>query len=911
MSCLPNDPPQVGPAAARDASTVEPARLSDAGMSASRLRRALDACERGIWMLDADLRTVFVNQRTAGVLGYSPAEMEGRHLFDFLPPDAHATAVERLAARRGGEQMPATAPLVRKDGSRFVASITADNVLDDEGRYAGVIAIVSERSREHEIADALRESEARYRAMYYNTHAPMMLIDPDTAAIVDANPAACEFYGYPHAEITALRLTDLNVTPAEEVEERMASARAGARTRFELRHRLKGGDVRDVEVFSGATVMLGRQLLFSIVHDITGRKRAEAALRDSEARYRLVFESNPIPMWVYDRETLAFRVVNDSAVRAYGYSREEFLGMTMAAIHPPDAVPAMVASVRDVLGELRRVGVWRHRRKDGTTLDAEITTHDLLWAGRPSRLVLAVDVSEHQRTEEALRESGETLNALFAAAPLAVVLIGPDRRVQMWNPAAERIFGWSAEEVLGEPYPLVPVGHAEEHERAWGQLQRGQGVTSMQTQRQRRDGSLVEVSISAAPVRGAGGGGVSAVAILEDMTERRELARQLLHAQKMEGIGRLAGGVAHDFNNLLTAILGYSEMAAAALPAGSEARVFLQNVESAAMRASDLTRQLLAFARRQPAEPRIVDLNQIVVNMDRLLRRLIGEDIEVVTLLAPGIWPVRADPGQVEQVLVNLVVNARDAMPDGGKLTVETQCVTLDEAWVRRGAGVAGGDYVLLAVSDTGVGMNEEVRAHIYEPFFTTKEVGKGTGLGLATCFGIVQQNGGHIAAYSEPGYGTTMKVYLPRAEGVAVDLGRAASADPPAGGRETILLAEDEPLVREMAEHILRSQGYRVLAARSGADAVAVASRHPGDIHLLVADVVMPGMGGQAIAERLQASRPGLRALYVSGYTESSVVRMGALEEGIAFLAKPFTPGALARKVREVLDTPGPRPGA
>jgi CheY-like chemotaxis protein len=380
------------------------------------------------------------------------------------------------------------------------------------------------------------------------------------------------------------------------------------------------------------------------------------------------------------------------------------------------------------------------------------------------------------------------------------------------------------------------------------------------------------------------------------------LQEQLRQSQKMEAIGRLAGGIAHDFNNILTVIRGYTELSLLCLKEGDPLKVNLAEVQKASGRASDLTRQLLAFSRRQILEMKVFNLNALVKDLDKMLRRLIGEDIELVTLLAPDLGSVRADVGQIEQAILNLAVNARDAMPTGGKIIVETSNADLDETYARTHIGVTPGHYVTFSMSDTGCGMSPEVRERVFEPFFTTKE--QGTGLGLSTVYGIVRQIGGSIWLYSEPGQGTTFKIYLPRVKEKAdVLLQRDHGSDLPVG-TETILLAEDEPSVRDLASRILGAQGYEVLEASNGIEAIQLAQNGARQsIHLLLTDMVMPRMGGMELARKLKALRPGIKILYMSGYTDSAIVHHGALNPGTNFLQKPFTPIALARKVRDVLD--------
>ena len=419
----------------------------------------------------------------------------------------------------------------------------------------------------------------------------------------------------------------------------------------------------------------------------------------------------------------------------------------------------------------------------------------------------------------------------------------------------------------------------------------------------RRDGHLLTVQLSVRAVRDGTGHVEYYETFVRDVTDQRRLQQQLLQSQKMEAVGRLAGGIAHDFNNLLTVITSYSDLLLEDLGTDDPKRSDVEQVRKAADGAAALTRQLLAFSRQQVVEPRVVSLNAVVESLQKILRRVLGEDVELAATPGPDLGAVRADVGQLEQVLMNLAVNARDAMPTGGKLTIETGNVEHDPAFARGHGAAAVRQFVMLAVTDTGVGMDEATKARIFEPFFTTKEPGKGTGLGLATVYGIVQQSGGFIWVYSEPGHGTTFKIYLPRvdapAEGVAV-----TAVAPVGRGTETVLLAEDAAAVRAVARQVLERQGYTVLEAPDGELALHLAQRHSGPIHLLLTDVVMPGMSGRQLADRLAPARPDMKVLYASGYTDDSVVRHGVLEEGMPYLQKPFTPESLARKVRDVLDS-------
>jgi len=419
----------------------------------------------------------------------------------------------------------------------------------------------------------------------------------------------------------------------------------------------------------------------------------------------------------------------------------------------------------------------------------------------------------------------------------------------------------------------------------------------------RKDGLLLTVQLSVRAVRNVASEVAYYETIVRDVTEQRRLQAQLMQAQKMEAVGRLAGGVAHDFNNLLTVIISYSDLLLEDLGRDDPKREDVAAVRKAAEGAAALTHQLLAFSRQQVLQPKVLDVNATVASTEKLLRRLIGEDIQLVAKLGSGLGSVKADPGQIEQVIMNLAVNARDAMPAGGQLTIETANVEMDEAYVRGHPLAQPGRYVMLAVSDTGTGMDEQTKAHIFEPFFTTKELGKGTGLGLATVYGIVKQSGGFIWLYSEPGHGTSFKIYMPRVDESAERATPAAAAPLPRG-TETILVVEDAPAVRAVTRQVLERQGYTVLEAPNGGAALVLATKHHGPIHLLLTDVVMPGVNGRQLAEQLARPRPDMMVLFTSGYTDDSVVRHGVLESGIAYLQKPFTPDGVARKVREVLDS-------
>ena len=521
-------------------------------------------------------------------------------------------------------------------------------------------------------------------------------------------------------------------------------------------------------------------------------------------------------------------------------------------------------------------------------------------------LAFAQSQEDRKAAETALRVSERRFRALVEESWDAIALFAADGTIVYGSPATTRLLGYDLVEFIG--HNAMEFIHPDDRAAVLRKLEevtaRPRGRLHVGARVQHKNGhwrhlegvltNLLDDPSVAAIVNN-----------YRDVTDRRILEEQVILSQKMEAIGRLAGGVAHDFNNILTAIGGYADLLLADLPAGDRRRHDVEEIHQATQRAASLTQQLLAFSRRQVLQPKVINLNALIPNLERMLRRLIGEDILFATVLHPRLGNVRADPGQLEQVIVNLAVNARDAMPNGGRLTIETRNVELDEAYATDHPGVTPGHYVLLAVTDTGVGMDEETKARIFEPFFTTKVRGKGTGLGLATVYGIVRQTGGHIWPYSEPGKGTAMRLYLPRVDEPVEPIERPSEAPVELlRGNETILLVEDEAPVRAVTRQLLERNGYTVLEASDGAAALALVSgdgRGP-EIDLLLTDVIMPGMSGRELAKQLQSRRSRLRVLYMSGYTDDAVVRHGMLEPGLAYLEKPFRPAALLRKVREAL---------
>jgi PAS domain S-box-containing protein len=517
-----------------------------------------------------------------------------------------------------------------------------------------------------------------------------------------------------------------------------------------------------------------------------------------------------------------------------------------------------------------------------------------------SRLVLTL--LHQKRTVDLLQASEWRYRSLFERNLAGVFCTTPDGKYLDCNEAYARVFGYSSrEEVLPRsPAELYPDAASRAEQIAL--LRQTKTITNSEVKRQRNDGSPIWVLQNVTLMHDEKGNEFIEGNVV-DVTERKRLEEQLRQSQKMEAIGQLAGGVAHDFNNLLTVIKGYCQMIFDTTRPEDKIRSHIGHIDSAAERAASLTRHLLAFSRKQVLQPRVIDLNSLILNLDKMLRRVIGENIEMTVSSARGIGAIKADPGQVEQVIMNLVLNARDAMPKGGKITVQTANVHFDEDRAGDREGVPPGHYVMLAVSDNGVGMSAETQARIFEPFFTTKELGRGTGLGLSTVYGIVKQSGGHIAVSSAPGQGTTFKVYFARLDEPPEALAQSAQSSAPLRGDETILLVEDDQQVRELTRSVLEACGYRVLVAEDAKALAKICAQHSDSIALLLTDVVMPGINGREVADQVSARWPGVRVLYMSGYAANSIIHQGMLDDGLFFLTKPFTPSALAAKVREVLD--------
>lgn len=629
-----------------------------------------------------------------------------------------------------------------------------------------------------------------------------------------------------------------------------------------------------------------------------------AALIESEAQYRLFFESNPLPMWVFELKSLRFLAVNDAAVRHYGYSRDEFLAMSVLDIRPEEERQRLLERLSRPLRGREGAEIWKHRKKDGSIIDVEVTAHDLNFHGAEVELVLAHDITARRQSEERLRQSQERFAKAFRASPLGITISSEgEGRYLDANPAFLALTGYGRDQIVGRTEEEVGLwADPSERSRVLDQLNSGQHATPINVRFKSCSGQFRSVDLVAERIQLDDQPCV--LAIVHDVTGTKELERQFLQAQKMEAVGRLAAGIAHDFNNMLGVILGYCELARERLESGHPAQEHLLEIRTAGMRAGALTRQLLAFSRQQVLEPRNLSLNSVVHHASKMLLRMIGEDVSLVFRPTEPLGSVYADLSQIEQVLMNLAVNARDAMPRGGKIIIETANVDLDQNSGQGDQPVTPGRYVMLSVTDTGTGMDEATMAKAFEPFFTTKEAGKGTGLGLSTVYGIVKQSGGYIWASSEPGRGTTFKIYLPYVDRAPEILTPRIQDAAIPNGTETVLVVEDEVALRNLTVHILKKKGYTVLSAENAARTLDLARRYDRKIDLLLTDVIMPDRSGPELVSEIRKWCPQLKVLYMSGYSRNAMVDQGILGQDSKLIMKPFSTQALLTKMRAVLES-------
>jgi two-component system, cell cycle sensor histidine kinase and response regulator CckA len=777
-------------------------------------------------------------------------------------------------------------------------------------------ALRTENTDRKRAEETLRESEEKFRQLADNITDVFWVTSPDLKAIHYISPgyelvwgrSTESLYNHPHQWIES-------ILPEErervfEVFAGLMGREAEASVEYQIARpdgivrwvHDRGFQVRDA---AGNLVRLA-----GIATDITERKRTEEALQRQKTELRVLFDLMPAMIFFKDTENGILRV-NKRFAETVGKSVEEIEGKPYLEIESEEAARFFADDLEVIQSGLPKLGIVETIR-DREGKEIWMQTDKVPVCDKDGQVigivVMCQDITERKRAEQTLL----LLNSAVLQSKESILITDaelelPGPRVIFVNPAFTKMTGYTAEETIGKTPRILQGPHTDKTvlSRLRQNLERGE-VFEGEAINYRKDGTEFDLEWQVAPIRNASGTITHFLAMQRDITVRKRLEAKLVQSQKMETVGKLAGGVAHEFNSIMTAIIGQSELLLDDLSAGSPLTENATEIRKAAVRAATLTRQLLAYGRKQFLKPETIDLNRLIGSMEGMFHHLMGGDVDTQIVPGPGLHAVRADAGQLEQVIMNMAINARDAMPNGGKFVLETANVSFDQESVGRYPELKSGDYVMLALTDTGTGMSAEVIARVFEPFFSTKAVGQGTGLGLSTCYGIIKQSGGHISVYSELARGATFKIYLPQVEQQAkIPMHPLGSPGLPRG-TETILLVEDDPALREMAATLLKRLGYTVLAAANGIEALSLKQqRDVGHIDLLFTDVVMPHMSGKELSERIQAIFPHTKVLFTSAYTENAIIHQGVLNKGLALLQKPFTPSALAHKLREVLDQP------
>jgi PAS domain S-box-containing protein len=870
----------------------------------------------GMVMIDKDGTFRYINPKFRELFGYDLIDIPDGKTWSrkaYPVPSYRHVVIETwkndLESSRPGEKRSRIFTVTCKDGTEKTINFIPVQLATGENLMA--CEDITERKQAEE---ALEESEEKFRAMTATAADAIIMMD-NQGCVNYWNPAAEIMFGYTPQEAMGKDL-HLFLAPKTYHEayqkgfEKFRSTGQGIaiNNTIEFVAIKKGGAEFPIEVSTSAIKLKDQWHAVGIVRDITERKRSEESLEKSEMKFMELFNDAPVGYFEYNVDGL-ITSVNRTYLEMLRYKFEEMIGKPVWKFIVENEVAR-----QQILGKLAGIrpparGIERtYRRKDGTTLPVLVEDRVLRdSAGKITGIRATIqDITERKHAEAALRESEAKYRQLVEYAPSGIFEIDLNTlKFLNVNDVMCEVMGYSKEQLFSmSPIELLTEESRNLLAERMKETRPGEKIPDSTEYKLRKKDKSEFWALVNTKMFYKDGKPFKAQVVAQDISERKRLEEQLIQSQKMEAVGQLAGGIAHDFNNLLTVIKGYGQLSLLDLKESDPLWGNIQEIQKATQRASDLTRQLLAFSRRQILDPKVLNLNSLVKDLNKMLHRIIGEDIELITLLEEDLGGVKVDPGQIEQMILNLAVNARDAMPSGGKLIIETKNVEIDAEYVATHIGLATGRYVRLSVSDTGLGMSQEIIEKAFEPFFTTKEMGKGTGLGLSTVYGIVKQSGGNIWVYSEPGYGTTFNIYLPRVEENLDALGSREESDFLPKGSETVLLVEDESSVRNLAYRILCQQGYTVLEAANGDEALCIVQEPIGKkIDLLLTDVVMPKMSGKELADRIKTLRPELKVLFTSGYTNDAIVHHGVLAPGTHFLQKPFSFKSLSCKVREVLD--------
>ena len=889
--------------------------------SEKKFRQVVENANEGIFIIQEG-RYKFINDYGLRLFKRDREELVGAKILEHVHPDDRHFVSERIERRLSGEPVENIVEHRIIDANGQVKWVETRGVLTSWDGKTANIGFATDINERKQAEEALRESEENYRTIFDTANDAIFIHDMQTGEILDVNQRMLDMYEYTEKKELIGQFVEIlssNEVPYTEREagERVQEAAKGKPQVFEWHAKKKNGQLFWIEVNLKKVSLLGEPRIVAFVRDVTERKRAEEALRESESKFRAAFEGS------HDAITLTtkdgrFVDCNKRALELYGLeSKQDFLDKRPADLSPylqPNGRASSEAS-RELINRAFQDGgllqfEWVHQRNNGETFSAEVILTPIRLGEEEVLQANIRDITQRKQAEMALKHTSEKFEKTFQAAPVWVVLsVLEDGRYLEVNEAFIQTTGYEREELIGKT--SLELGTWVQPERRSEIIQTVRekgGVRNLEVQRRLRSGDIIDTLFSAETLRLDGQEVM--ISITQDITdlkraeaEKDRLEQAMRQTQKIESVGRLAGGVAHDFNNMLSVILGNTEMALEGLNSAQPLHDRLLEIQKAAQRSTNVVRQLLAFARKQTIAPRVLDLNETVEEMLKMLRQLIGENIDLSWQPGRDVWPVKVDPAQIDQILANLSVNARDAIDGVGKLTIETGKVSFDEAYCSEHQGFVPGDFVLLAVSDNGCGMNAETLKNLFEPFFTTKEVGKGTGLGLATVYGITKQNNGFVNVYSEPDQGTTIKIYLPRHRAVD-ETTRPERADTgETHGSETILLVEDETTILKMTRMMLERLGYTVLTAATPGEAMDAAREHSQEIDLLMTDVVMPEMNGRDLAGKLLSLYPNLKWLFMSGYTANVIAHHGVLDEGVNFIQKPFSKQELSVKVRKVLD--------
>lgn len=778
-----------------------------------------------------------------------------------------------------------------------------------------VIALLVNIRRRKQSEESLRISEEKFSKIFRSSPDWIAISSISDGRYLDVNEAYLKTTGFSREEVIGKTPFELGIYADEQDRHLLFDVlrTGGTMHGQEMRFRMKSGEERIVQRSAETVSVGGEMLAISIVRDITEEKRAKEELHASEQKYRAIFENASEAIFIIDAVgEHAGRIIsaNPAAAAMHGYTLPEIIGRSIKEIDAPDDAAKVDVRIRRMLrGEWINEEVL-HRRKDGTVFPVDLSAGTFTLNDHTYILGFDRDISVRKETEAALLESERRFREMLEKMRLIAIIYDRNETVTFCNAFFLRLTGWKLDDVIGKNWfdLFIPAANRTRQRDVFLEMLDGGGLDQhSETEIQTRRGEIRQIAWNTTPLRNHQGEIIGIAGIGEDITERQTLEAQLRQAQKMEAVGQLAGGIAHDFNNILTATIGYCHLLLNKLPHGEQTHFYAEQILKSADKAANLTQGLLAFSRKQMLNPQAINLNAIVMNMRDLAARLLTEDIEFACELESGPLVVMADGSQMEQVILNLVTNARDAMPSGGYLSLRTEITTIDESYFRFHGFGKPGTYAMLSVSDTGEGITEELQHHIFEPFFTTKGTGKGTGLGLSMVYGIVKQHDGYIDFYSAPGEGTTFKIYLPLINAVLADAEAFSSVtEPPRGGTETILVIEDNSGVRDIIRQVLQEYGYSIIEAVDGQDGIEQYNRNRESINLIICDVIMPKKSGKDVFDALGAIDPHIKILFTSGYTADIIGKKGILEAGLEFIRKPVSPSDLLRKVRAILDAPG-----